>query len=153
MTHMILRKALGAAALIGASLVAANAMADPTQEMYYQGYGMGPGMMGGYGMGPGMMGGYGLGAALDLTAEQRGQIAKIWDELRQKHWEQMGKMQSEQLKMRELFATNGSDDAALSKAFRQMSELRQEMFDQMLSARKQVDAVLTKEQRELLNRN
>lgn len=181
MTHMILRKALGAAALIGASLAAANAMADPTQEMYYQGYGMGPGMMGGYGMGqgmgygmalgmmrgygmgpgmmggygmgPGMMGGYGLGAALDLTAEQRGQIAKIWDELRQKHWEQMGKMQSEQLKMRELFATNGSDDAALSKAFRQMSELRQEMFDQMLSARKQVDAVLTKEQRELLNRN
>lgn len=163
MTHMILRKTFSAAALIGASLVAANAMADPAQEMYYQGYGMGPGMMGGYGMGPGMMrgygmgpgamGGYGLGAALDLTAEQRGQIAKVWDELRQKHWELMRKMQSEQLKMRELFAAGDSDDAALSKAFRQMSELRQEMFDQMLSARKQVDAVLTKEQRELLNRN
>jgi Spy/CpxP family protein refolding chaperone len=106
---------------------------------------MGPGMMGGYGMGPGMMGGYGLGSDLNLTAEQSSQISKIQDELRQKHSELMGKMQSELLQMRELYASDNLDDAALSKIFRKMSDLRQEMFDQLLSAKKQVNAVFTKE--------
>ena len=166
MTHMILRKAFGAAALVGTALVTANVMASPP---YYQGYGMGPGMMGGYGMGPGMMGGYGVGPGmmgygmgpgmmgpgmmrgygmgpeLNLTAEQSSQISKIQDELRQKHSELMGKMQSELLQMRELYASDNPDDAALSKIFRKMSDLRQEMFDQLLSARKQVNAVFTKE--------
>jgi Spy/CpxP family protein refolding chaperone len=162
MTHMNFRKTFGAAALIGATLVTANVMADPQQVPYYQGYGMGPGMMGGYGMGPGMMGGYGMGpgmmggydfgAALNLTAEQRSQITKIQDELRLKHWELMGKMQREQLQMKELYASDNRDDAALSNSFRKMSELRQEMFDQLLSAQTQVDALLTKEQREILKR-
>jgi len=159
---MNLRKTFGAAALIGATLVTANVMADPQQVPYYQGYGMGPGMMGGYGMGPGMMGGYGMGpgmmggydfgAALNLTAEQRSQITKIQDELRLKHWELMGKMQREQLQMKELYASDKRDDAALSNSFRKMSELRQEMFDQLLSAQTQVDALLTKEQRDILKR-
>jgi len=153
MTHMNLRKTFSAAALIGATLLTANAMADPAQGPYYQGYGMGSGMMGGYGMGPGMMGGYGFGAALNLTAEQRSQITKIQNELRQKHWELMGKMQDEQFQMRELYASDNRDDAALSNSFRKMSELRQEMFDQLLSAQKQVDAVLTKEQRDILKRH
>lgn len=152
MTHMNLRKTFGAAALIGATLVTANVMADPQQVPYYQGYGMGPGMMGGYGMGPGMMGGYDFGAALNLTAEQRSQITKIQDELRLKHWELMGKMQREQLQMKELYASDKRDDAALSNSFRKMSELRQEMFDQLLSAQTQVDALLTKEQRDILKR-
>jgi Spy/CpxP family protein refolding chaperone len=109
-------------------------------------------MMGGYGMGPGMMGGYDFGAALNLTAEQRSQITKIQDELRLKHWELMGKMQREQLQMKELYASDKRDDAALSNSFRKMSELRQEMFDQLLSAQTQVDALLTKEQRDILKR-
>ena len=135
------------------------------------GYGMGPGMMGpgwggGYGMGPGMMGsfgpdygmgsgtmfGYGTRSDLNLSAEQRSKIAKIQNDVRRKHWEIMGKMQDEQALMNEQYYSDQRDDAALSKSYRKMSELRQQMFDLSLSAQKQIDAVLTKEQRDKLRR-
>ena len=140
---------------------------------YGYGYGMGPGMMGpgygpgyGYGMGPGMMGGfgpdYGMGSGtmfgygtrsdLNLSAEQRSKIAKIQNDVRRKHWEIMGKMQDEQAQMNEQYESDQRDDAALSKSYRKMSELRQQMFDLSLSAQKQIDAVLTKEQRDKMKR-
>ncbi|MEP7247808.1 MAG: Spy/CpxP family protein refolding chaperone, partial [Gammaproteobacteria bacterium] len=129
------------------------------------GYGMGSGMMGdqdsgygmmdrqghGYGMGSGMMGGYGSTADLNLTPEQRGKIAKIQNDVRRKHWDLMGKMQDEQAQMNEQYGSNQHDDAALSKSFRNMSELRQQMFDLSLGARRQMDAVLTAEQRDKRN--
>jgi Spy/CpxP family protein refolding chaperone len=175
-----LRKTLSAAALIGATVIATSALADPPQGTYGPGYGMGPGMMGGYGpgysMGPGMMGGngsgygmgpgqmggygpdYGMGSGtfggygtrsdLNLTAEQRSKIAKIQGDVRRKHWELMGQMQDEQSQMYEQYALEPRDDAALSKSYRKMSDLRNQMFDLSLGAQKQIDAVLTKEQRE-----
>ncbi len=57
MKRMNLRKTLSAAALIGGTVVAASALADPSQGGYGPGYGMGSGMMNGYGVG--WMGGYG----------------------------------------------------------------------------------------------
>lgn len=123
-----------------------------------RGYGMGPGMMGGwgpgYGMGSGMMGGYGAGPGFDLnlTEEQRGKIAKIQDEVRRKQWELMGKIHDEQRQMNEQYRSDDRDDAALSKSYRKMSDLRQQMFDLSLSAEKQIDAALTKEQRDKLKR-
>ena len=42
------------------------------------------------------------------------------------------------------------DDAPLSKSYRNISELRHQMFDLSLSARRQIDSVLTKEEREKL---
>ena len=163
MKPMNLRHTLSAAALIGATIVGTSALADPPQGGY--GYGMGPGMMGGYGsgygMGPGMMGGYGpdygmasgmmggygTGSDLNLTAEQRSKIVKIQDDVRRKHWELMGKMQDEQSQMNQQYYSDTRDDTALSKSYRKMSEFRQQMFDLSLSAQKQMDAVLTKEQR------
>jgi hypothetical protein len=59
MKHMILRNILGAASLIGATIVTTAALAQPGQGGNGPGYGMGPGMMGGNG--PGWMGGYGSG--------------------------------------------------------------------------------------------
>ncbi len=140
------------------------------------GYGMGPGMMGGYGAGPGTTGGqgpgydmgpgmmygqdsgtgsgtigrYGSRADLNLTAEQRGKIAGIQNDVRRKQWELMGKMQDEQSQMNEQYDSDQRDDPALSKSYRNMSELRHQMFDLSLSARRQIDAVLTPEQREKL---
>ena len=166
MKHISLRSTLGAAILIGGAVVGASALADPEQGA--RSYGMGPGMMGGYGadygMGPGMMGGYGAGygmgpgmmgygsrADLNLTSEQRSKIAKIENDVRRKHWELMGKMQDEQSLMNELDHSDQRDDAALSKSYRNISELRHQMFDISLSARRQIDAVLTKEQREKLS--
>ena len=170
MKHISLRSTLSAAILVGGAVIGASALADPEQGGY--GYGMGPGMMGGgygagYGMGPGMMGGgygagYGMGpgmmgggygsrADLNLTAEQRGKIAKIENDVRRKHWELMGKIQDEQSQMSERDLSDPSSDAALSKGYRNISELRHQMFDLSLSARRQIESVLTKEQREKLS--
>lgn len=132
----------------------------------YGGYGMGPGMMGGYGMGPGMMGGYGGGygmgpgmmygyrggygggAGLNLTDEQRGKIGKIQQDLRSKQWDLMGKIQDEYARR-----ADASDDAAASKAEEQITALQQQMFANATAARKQMEAVLTKEQRQQLRRD
>lgn len=166
MKHMNLRKALGVGILMGGTVVAAGANANPPHGNFGPDYGMGPGMMGGYGMGPGMMGGqgsgYGMGpgmmdgyasrADLNLTAEQRSKIAKIRNDVRRKHWDLMGKMQDEQAQMNEQYNSDLRDDAPLSKSYREMSELRQQMFDLSLSARRQIDAVLTQEQRDKLKR-
>ena len=167
MKHMSLRKAMGIGVLMGGTVAAAGANANPPQGNFGPDYGMGPGMMGGYGMGPGMMGGqgygYGMGpgmmdgyvsrADLDLTAEQRGKIATIQNDVRRKHWDLMGKMQDEQAQMNEQYYSDQRDDAPLSKRYRDMSELRQQMFDLSLSARRQIDAVLTQEQRAKLRRS
>ena len=122
----------------------------------YGGYGMGPGMMGGYGgngMGPGMMYGYGANAgALNLTDDQREKITKIQEALSTKHWELMGKMQEQQFKLRELSASGKTDDAVIGKAYRNIEGLRQQMWASGADAQKQIDAVLTKEQRDQLQR-
>jgi Spy/CpxP family protein refolding chaperone len=163
-------KTLSTVVLIGGTMMAASAIADQPQGAYShgmmggygpgygqgQGYNMGPGMMGGYGqgygqnqgygMGPGMMGDYGPQSNQSLSAEQRGKIAKIQENARRKQWELMGKMEDEQTHMNERYYSDNRDDDALSKDYRKMSELRQQMFDLSLSTRKQTDAVLTKEQ-------
>jgi Spy/CpxP family protein refolding chaperone len=123
----------------------------------YGGYGMGPGMMGGYGgygMGPGMMGGYGADylGALNLSDDQREKITKIQEGLSTKHWELMGKMQQQQFQLRELMASGKADDAAVGKAFKSLETLRQQMWTAGVDAQKQVDATLTKAQREQLQR-
>jgi len=157
MKHMNLRKALGVGILMGGTVVAAGANASPPQGNFGPDYGMGPGMMGGqgsgYGMGPNMMDGYVSRADLNLTAEQRSKIAKIQNDVRRKHWDLMGKMQDEQAQMNEQYNSDQRDDAPLSKSYRDMSELRQQMFDLSLSARRQIDAVLTQEQRDKLKRS
>lgn len=167
MKRMNLRRALGVGILMGGTVVAAGANANPPQGNFGPDYGMGPGMMGGYGMGPGMMGGqgsgYGMGhgmmggyasrADLNLTAEQRSKVAKIQNDVRRKHWDLMGKMQDEQAHMNEQYDSGQRDDAPLSKSHRDMAELRQQMFDLSLTARRQIDAVLTQEQRDKLKRS
>jgi Spy/CpxP family protein refolding chaperone len=169
MRYMTLRTSLLAAALTAAVSVTA-VRADPPRGGYGPGYGMGPGMMGGYGpgygmgpgmmggygpgygMGPGMMGGYGFAYDLNLSAEQRSKINKIQDDVRRKHWDLMGKIQDEESRMIEQYNAEKRDDAALSAGNRKISELRQQMFDTSLEARKQMDAVLSKEQRDKLRR-
>jgi Spy/CpxP family protein refolding chaperone len=170
MKRMSLHKTLSAAMLVGGTIFGASALADPPQGTFGPDYGMGRGMMGGYGagygMGPGMMGGQGYGygtdsgvmggylsrSDLNLTAEQRSKIATIQNDLRRKRWELMGKLEDEQSQMNEQYYSDQHDDAALSKSYRNMSELRHQIFDLSLSARKQIDAVLTPEQRDKLKR-
>ncbi len=133
----------------------------------YHGYGMGPGMMGGYGMGPGMMygyGGYGMGPAmmygyggnawsgLDLGNDQLERITKIQQASFTKQWALMDQMREQQFKFRELLASGKADDAAIGKAYNQIEDLRQQMWASGAEVRKEMDAVLTKEQRDQLRR-
>jgi len=120
------------------------------------GYGMGPGMMGGYGpggygMGPGMMGGYGPEGynPLKLTDEQRGKIADIQEDVRRKQWALMGSMHELQSRGR---GTEAPSDAEARKTYQAAADLRKQMFENSLDARKRIDAVLTKEQREQMRR-
>jgi len=119
------------------------------------GYGMGPGMMGGYGsggygMGPGMMGGAGPYAGLDLSSEQRSKIADIQQALWRKQWDLMGKMHEGRFHMHQQYGGAETDDSAVRKAYQAMADAHKQMFEATLDARRRIDAVLTKEQREKL---
>jgi Spy/CpxP family protein refolding chaperone len=112
--------------------------------------GYGPGMMGGYG--PGMMGGYGRGfggglAALNLSDEQQEKIFAIQEENRKKNWDTMSKMRSESFKLRRLYNAENVDSKALMEQQRKVDDLRRQMLGARLDMRKQVESVLTPEQR------
>jgi Spy/CpxP family protein refolding chaperone len=112
-------------------------------------------MMGGYGYGPGMRGGYGRGpggglAGLDLSSEQRDKIAAIQEENRQKNWNAMGQLRSEQFKLGQMYNAEKIDSAAVSEQQKKVDELRRQMLKSRLDARNQVMAILTPEQRKHL---
>ena len=169
------------AALVAASIATSLAPAVAQQPGYgpgmmggygYGGYGMGPGMMGGYGAGPGYYGmgpgmmygyggygmgpgmmygggqGYGTGAGLKMTDEQRRKMSKIQQDLRSKQWDLMGKIQDEYSRR-----ADAPDDAAATKADDQIAALQQQMLANATTARKQMDAILTPEQRQQLRRD
>jgi Spy/CpxP family protein refolding chaperone len=114
-----------------------------------QGYG--PGMMGG-GYGPGMMGGgYGGGPlALDLSPEQREKIFAMQEDNRRKNWDTMGKMRTEMFKLRSLAWSDNVDANAYAEQQKKVDDLRREMVKSRLESRKQVEAILTPEQRKQL---
>lgn len=165
MKRTTVRRILAAAALAGAAALGTSALAHGGYG-YGPGYGMGPAMMGGYGgyghgfrygMGPGMMYGYGRGYgagpgfALDLTDAQHAKIDKIQQDTATKQWELMAKLQDERVRLDRLYYSDKRDGAAVGKSYKAISGLRQQMFDNSLAARKQIDGVLTKEQREQLS--
>jgi Spy/CpxP family protein refolding chaperone len=115
---------------------------------YGPGYGRGPGMMGGYG--PGGYGGYGPGggiAALNLSDEQSEKIFAIQEENRRKNWDRMGQMRAEQFKLRGMWNSDNVDPKAFADQQRKVDDLRREMMVSRLETRKQVENVLTPEQR------
>ena len=152
--------------LVAGLLLAGVALAQPygmgQGMMGGGGYGPGPGMMGGfggggggYGMGPGMMGGaYGTEAlaGLDLSADQRKQIAQIQEETAKARWQLMGTMHEQDYRMYGMMDMGSVDEAAARKAFDAMAATQKAMFELSLGARKRIDAVLTPEQREKLRK-
>ena len=172
MKRTTLRRILAAGALAGAAALGTSALAQGYGygPGYGIGYGMGYGMRGGwggyghgygmgsgYGMGPGMMWGYGRGYgagpgfALDLTDAQRSKIDKIQQDTASKQWDLMAKLQDERVRLNQLYFSDKRDSAAVGKSYKTLSGLRQQLFDNRLAAQKQIDGVLTKEQREQLS--
>lgn len=133
-------------------------------------YGMpGPGMMGGYhGYGMGMMGGrgpgsgmgYGMGmmgacgaglpGMLDLSEEQRTKINRLQDEMDKAHWTIMGKMMEEQNRLRDLYQMDELDSKKIGAVYANISKLRQQMIEMHAQTTNQIQALLTKGQREQL---
>jgi len=157
MRHTLISAAL-VVALTGSTAFAQPHGMGPGMMGGGGGYGMGPGMMGGgggYGMGPGMMGGgYAADAlmGLDLSAEQRKQIAQIQQETAKSRWQLMGTMHSQESHMHGMFDAGPLDEAAARKAFDSMAATHKAMFELSLGARKRIDAILTPDQREQLRR-
>lgn len=137
-------------------LAAGAVIAQPGPGYGPGGPGYGQGMMGRGGYGPGMMGGYGPGwgasggatAALNLTDEQREKIFAIQERNRQKNWDKMGKMRAEQFKLRSMYNADNVDPQAFAEQQKKVDDLRREMMVSRLETRKQVEGVLTPEQRQ-----
>lgn len=135
-----------------AGLLAAGAGAQPGSGGLHMMDDDGPGWGGGtMGMGPGMMGPGMMGAdrywTLDLNDAQRDKILSIERAASDKQWELMGRMREQRLRMHESFATGKWDEDAQRRTYQLMSELHKAMFESSLQARKEVEAVLTPEQR------
>ncbi|MBW4047371.1 MAG: periplasmic heavy metal sensor [Proteobacteria bacterium] len=120
----------------------------------YGGNGMGPWMMGGgygsCGMGPGMRR-HGAGAALGLTDAQQKKIATIEDAQFKKQWTLMPQMHAAMLASSRAFEAGTIDVDAAMKSAKAMEDLRLQMLRNHLEAIKQMDAVLTPEQRAKLH--
>ena len=112
---------------------------------------MGPGSCGMIGGGAGMMG-YGALGALDITKDQQAKINKIQDDLRKQHWAIMGKMMDEQSKLRDLYADEKLDAKKIGAVSDAVYALRKQMIESRIDAINRMRDVLTKEQREQLNK-
>jgi len=160
-----MRKSLVAAAMAAGLLTCASALPQsygmgPGYGGGYGtggGYGMGRGMMGGAygGMGPGMMGGYGADglANLDLTVDQRKKVEGIQRDLQRKQWKLMESMRELMWQQRDANLEGKFDEKSAREAYDAREKLHKQMFENSLDARKQIDAVLTAEQRQKLGRS
>ncbi len=121
----------------------------------YGGQGMmGPGMMGGYGgqgmMGPGMigpgmmMGGYGN---LNLTPDQQNKMLEIQKKLDQQRWDLMGRMHQQGYQGMHAYKDGKFDEAGARRQYEVMSVMHKQMFELMVQGQKEMDEVLTPDQR------
>ncbi|MDE2255387.1 MAG: Spy/CpxP family protein refolding chaperone, partial [Betaproteobacteria bacterium] len=99
-----------------------------------------------YGMGPGAWG-HGAGAALGLTDAQQKKIAAIEDAQFKKQWALMPQMHAAMVASSRNFESGTIDVDAAMKSAKAMEDLRLQMLRNHLEAVKQIEAVLTPEQR------
>src|SRR5690242_6482874 len=125
---------------IAVFLLAGAASAQPFGPGTMGGWGPDSYGRGGYGMGGGMMRGFAADAyaGLDLTAEQRTQIATIEQETSQAIWQQMGTMHGQGWRMNGMFGAGPLDEDAARKTFQAMADARKVMFETQLQARKRI---------------
>jgi Spy/CpxP family protein refolding chaperone len=117
------------------------------------------GMMGGWGMtdgwgmggwGPGMMGaGYGN-LDLNLTKAQSDKIYAIHRNLREKQFALMDRMH-DTMQSSAFYRDGKFDEQAARNAYAAAEKVHRQMFENMLDAQKQVDGVLTPQQRQQLS--
>ena len=139
--------ALGAALALATSLALAQGYGPGMM-----GSGMGaPAMMNGGGMmmSPGMMGGPMM-ASLRLSDEQEDKLFALHEQMRAKNFGTMGKLHAEQFKLGKLMKADTVDSKAVVEQQKKVDEVRREMLASHLETRKQMEAILTPEQRKQL---
>lgn len=108
-------------------------------------------MMGGGMMGGGMMGYGGWERLTDLTSDQRTKITTIRRELRTKQFALMDRMHDEMATVN-TYRGGKFDEQAARKAYDAMEKAHRQMFENSLDAQKRIDALLTPQQRQQLER-
>ncbi|WP_373019750.1 Spy/CpxP family protein refolding chaperone [Thiomicrorhabdus sp.] len=120
----------------------------------HPGYGMGPGygMMGGMGPGYGMMGpGYGTG--IKLSKDQQKSIDKIRKDLFKEQRNNMREMWQEQKRLGDLMTADKEDPKAIQEAYGRISNLQEKSFRKRMEMQKQMDGVLTDEQKKQMRQS
>ena len=137
-------------------------------EGYRPGYGMGMmndgygpaygmGMMGGYGPGYGVMRGHGPGFGPmgpfwvpNLTSDQIDQMQKIRDAWMEKMHPLIQEVIREREKIVDMYSSGNRDPAQFGKVFSQLADLQRQSIEARIDTQNQLEALLTKEQKEWL---
>jgi Spy/CpxP family protein refolding chaperone len=99
-------------------------------------------------MGRPMMGGGRLLDALNINDEQRRKIVRIREDTRRKSWDLVGQLMSERFKLREIYDADKIDANAAVEQKRKIDDLSRQVMKSRLEARNQIEALLTREQRQ-----
>ena len=100
-----------------------------------------------------MTGGYGRGgygsplAALNLTDEQQDKLFALQEDHRRKNSDTMSKMRSETFKLRRMYNAESVDSKSLLEQQKKVDDLRRQVLASRLEMRKQMEGMLTPEQR------
>jgi Spy/CpxP family protein refolding chaperone len=107
-------------------------------------FGIGPdGMMGG----PDMMAWSSAARVLDLSDQQRNQIAKIQHEVRERQWDLLGKLRDERFQLHKILRSVGAEPAAVGEQYAKVADLQRQLLELSVGSRNSVDALLSQEQR------
>jgi Spy/CpxP family protein refolding chaperone len=87
---------------------------------------------------------------LNLTDEQRDKVFAIQEENRAKNWTTMGQMRAERYKLQRMYYGENPDSKAVADQQAKVDALRRQMLQARLETRKQIEAVLTGEQKKQL---
>lgn len=122
-----------------------------------------PGMMNNHDMGPGTMGADPMGGycpacgarmesghffGLNLSQDQRDQIANIETQAREQQWNLMGQMREAQYKLNDMLSAQNADPTRINDQAVTVEKLEQQMVQANTNARDKVLSLLTPEQRD-----
>ncbi|MEX0959551.1 MAG: hypothetical protein WDZ63_09715 [Burkholderiales bacterium] len=101
----------------------------------------------------GMMGGQDMTAwstaarVLDLNDQQRNQIARIQDEVREKQWVLLGKLRDERFQLEKILRSAGAEAVVAGEQYAKVADLQRQLLELSVGSRNSVDALLNQEQR------
>lgn len=84
---------------------------------------------------------------LDLNDQQRNQIARIQDEVREKQWVLLGKLRDERFQLERILRSAGAEAVVVGEQYAKVADLQRQLLELSVGSRNSVDALLNQEQR------